>query len=230
MGSEAQVPQVPRVVRVPQVLIAASGVLIAATAAADVSGRVDVRTAAGSSPAATIVYAEPVDRAAPSRAVAARLLQKGKTFSPAVMVVPVGSTVDFPNQDPIFHNVFSLSSPAPFDLGLYRAGDTRKRTFNQPGTYRVFCNIHPQMTAFIVVVPTPYVTIARSDGRYSLDLPPGSYRVTARSERATPTSVDVTVKAGSETVPELKLDESRYVLLPHKNKFGQDYPASAYQK
>ena len=229
MGSELRVPRVPRVLRAVG-LIAVSLIWITATLNADVTGRVEVRTAGGSSPAATIVYAEPVDRPAPSRAVVARLLQKGKTFTPAVMVVPVGSTVDFPNQDPIFHNVFSLSTPAPFDLGLYRAGDTRKRTFAQPGTYRIFCNIHPQMTAFIVVAPTPYVTIAASDGRYSLDLPPGSYRVTARSERATPTTVEVIVKAGSETVPELKLDESRYVSLPHKNKFGQDYPASAYEK
>lgn len=200
------------------------------SAAADLSGRVEVRTATGVGAAPTVVYAEPVDQPGPWRPVTVRLVQRGKTFTPPVIAVPVGSTVDFPNQDAIFHNVFSLSQPVPFDLGLYRAGATKKRTFTQPGAYRVFCNIHPQMMALVLVVPTPYVTIAGADGRYSLDLPPGSYRVTARSDRATPVSVEVKVKGGSETAPDLSLDESRYVSLPHKNKFGQDYPASAYEK
>jgi plastocyanin len=206
------------------------GLLCPAVASADVTGRVAVRTAAGAIAAPTIVYAEPLDRPAPSRPITARLLQKEKTFTPAVIVVPVGSTVNFPNEDPIFHNVFSLSPPAPFDLGLYRAGATRTRTFRQAGGYRVFCNIHPQMTAFIVVAPTPYVAVAGANGRYTLELPAGSYRVTARSDRAAPVSVEVAVREGAETVPELTLDESRYVGMPHKNKFGQDYPASAYQK
>lgn len=221
-----------RVAKVPGVLgVAAFCWLLCPTmAVADVTGRVAVRTAAGVSSAPTIVYAEPLDRPAPSRPIVARLLQKEKTFSPAVIVVPVGSTVDFPNQDPIFHNVFSLSPPAPFDLGLYRAGDTRKRTFAQAGGYRVFCNIHPQMTAFIVVAPTPYVAVAGAGGRYTLALPAGSYRVTARSDRSSPVSVEVTVRADADTVPDLTLDESQYVSLQHKNKFGQDYPASAYDK
>ena len=132
---------------------------------ADVTGRVEIHTAPRTGPSQAIVYAEPVDRPAPARPATPRLLQRDKTFIPAVIVVPVGSTVDFPNQDDIFHNVFSLSAPAPFDLGLYRAGATKKRTFAQPGTYRVFCNIHPQMTAFIVVVPTPYVATVGEDGR-----------------------------------------------------------------
>jgi plastocyanin len=210
---------------------AASMALLAPTALlADVTGRVETHTAPRTGPSQAIVYAEPVDRPAPARPATPRLLQRDKTFIPAVIVVPVGSTVDFPNQDDIFHNVFSLSAPAPFDLGLYRAGATKKRTFAQPGTYRVFCNIHPQMTAFIVVVPTPYIATVGEDGRYSLELPPGTYRVTARSDRATPTAVEVTVKTGNESVPDITLDESRYVSVPHKNKFGQDYPASAYEK
>ena len=205
-------------------------VLYPAIAAADVTGRVAVRTAPATGPGAAVVYAEPLDRAAPARPIAARLLQRDKTFSPPVIAVPVGSTVDFPNHDSIFHNVFSLSPPSPFDLGLYRAGATKQRTFSRVGGYRVFCNIHPQMTAFIVVVPTPYVAVVGADGRYALDLPAGSYRVTARSDRAAPVSVEMTVRSGADTVPELTLDESRYVSVPHKNKFGQDYPASAYDK
>jgi plastocyanin len=201
-----------------------------AHAQADVTGRIETRTAPRTRPAQAIVYAEPVDRPAPTRPATLRLLQRDKTFIPAVMVVPVGSTLDFPNQDDIFHNVFSLSAPSPFDLGLYRAGATKKRTFAHPGTYRVFCNIHPQMTALIVVVATPYIATVGEDGRYSLELPPGTYRVTARSDRATPTTLEITVKTGNESIPDITLDESRYVSVPHKNKFGHDYPASAYEK
>jgi plastocyanin len=211
-------------------LIALACIAVPTITAADVGGRVSVRTAPGAVAAPTVVFAEPLDRQPPARPVAARLIQKDKTFVPGVVVVPVGSTVDFPNDDPIFHNVFSLSPPAPFDLGLYRSGATKERKFTQPGTYRVFCNIHPQMTALIVVVPTPYATVTSPDGRYSLDLPPGAYRVTARSDRAAPVSLEVTVRSGADTIPDLTLDESRYVALPHKNKFGRDYPASAYEK
>ena len=198
--------------------------------AAAVTGKVEVRTAPGASPAPTVVYAEPVDKPAPVRPLTVRLSQKNKTFTPAILAVPVGSTVEFPNDDPIFHNVFSLSAPAPFDLGLYRAGATKARQFAQPGSYRVFCNIHPQMMAHITVVPTPFVTIAGPDGRFTLDLPAGAYRITARSDRAAPVTVAMTVGAGVDTVPALTLDESRHVVLPHKNKFGQNYPASAYEK
>ena len=99
-----------------------------------------VRTVAQkSSPAATpVVYAEPLEQAAPRQPQKVVLGQKNKTFQPRVVAVPVGSTVEFPNNDQIFHNVFSLSLPQPFDLGLYRAGESKSRTFTQPGVYRVF--------------------------------------------------------------------------------------------
>lgn len=156
--------------------------------------------------------------------------QRRKTFLPHVLAVPLGSTVAFPNDDNIFHNVFSLSGPEPFDLGLYRAGASRARTFSQPGTYRVFCNIHPQMTAIVVVVNTPYVTTTGAEGRFSLDLPPGRYRLMAMSDRAEPVSVEVTAAAGAVVAPDLRLDETGWVLVQHKNKHGQDYPAAAYDR
>ena len=118
----------------PWFLAASIALLSPAAVAADVTGRVETHTAPRSRASQAIVYAEPVDRPAPARPATPRLVQRDKTFIPAVMVVPVGSTVDFPNQDDIFHNVFSLSAPAPFDLGLYRAGATKKRTFAQPGS------------------------------------------------------------------------------------------------
>ena len=116
--------------------------------------------------------------------------------------VPIGSTVEFPNEDTIFHNVFSLSGPQPFDLGLYRAGASRSKPFAQAGEYRVFCNIHPQMTALILVVPTPYVARPRPDGRFVLDLPPGRYRLTAVSQRGAPVSVEVIATAGTVEAPD----------------------------
>ena len=115
-------------------------------------------------------------------------------------------------------------------FGLYRAGASRERTFAHAGTYRVFCNIHPQMTALVVIVPTPYVIVAGTDGRFTLDLPPGRYRLTALSERAGPVSVDAVSTAGASTAPDLVLDESQWIATQHKNKFGQDYPAAAYKK
>jgi plastocyanin len=198
-------------------------------AAGPVSGVVRTETRPGVAPAAVIVYAEPVDAPAPRRPGRFTLTQRQKTFMPPVLAVPVGSTVTFPNEDVIFHNVFSLSGPEPFDLGLYRAGASRARVFNLPGAYRVFCNIHPQMTALIVVVPTPYVALAAPGGRYVLDLPPGRYRLTVLSAKAAPVTTELQSAAGASEAPLLTLDESQWVATPHKNKFGQDYPAAAYK-
>jgi plastocyanin len=207
-------------------LLAAAG----AAAAGPVSGTVRTRTREGVAPAAAVVYAEPLDAAAPRRPGRFTLAQKNKTFQPHLLPIPAGSTVEFPNNDPIFHNVFSLSQPQPFDLGLYRAGQSRARLFSQPGTYRVFCNIHPQMTAVVLVLPTPYATVAGNDGRFLLDLPPGRYRITALSERAEPVSVEVASVAGAITAPDLALDESSWVFVQHKDKFGKDYAAAAYRR
>ena len=199
-------------------------------AAGPVSGTVRTTTRPGVAPAAAVVYAEPLDAAAPRRPGEVALTQRNKTFMPHVLAAPVGSTVQFPNLDQIFHNVFSLSAPAPFDLGLYRAGASRARTFPQAGTYRVFCNIHPEMTAVVMIVPTPHVIVAGTDGRYSLDLPPGRYRLTAISERAAPVSIELSSTAGALTAPDIVLNESEWASAQHKNKFGQEYPAAAYKR
>jgi len=203
---------------------------VAPAAAGPVTGVVRTVARAGVPPATAVVYAEPIDAPASRLARRSTLAQKNKTFQPRVMVVPAGSTVDFPNNDGIFHNVFSLSGPQPFDLGLYRAGDTRARLFSAPGIYRVFCNIHPQMTAIIVVAPSAFATLAAPDGRFTLDLPPGRYRMTALSERTSPVSVEMTSTPGASTAPELTLDESAWAFAQHKNKFGKDYPTAAYQR
>jgi hypothetical protein len=147
-----------------------------------------------------------------------------------VVVVPLGSTVDFPNNDNIHHNVFSLSGPQPFDLGLYRSGESRPRTFVEPGIYRVFCNIHPQMTAIVVVAPSAFTAIVAADGRFTLDLPPGRYRLTALSERSAPVSIEIVSTPAASAAPEITLDESTWRFVQHKDKFGKDYPAAAYKR
>jgi plastocyanin len=207
-----------------------------------VSGLVRTRTRPDMAPAAAVVYAEPLDSPASrggaafastagrQTAAPAALTQKHKMFQPQVLAVPMGATVAFPNQDPIFHNVFSLSGPQPFDLGLYRAGQARVRTFTEPGVYRVFCNIHPEMTALVLVVPTAYAAQADADGRFSLELPPGRYRLTAVSPRAPAISAEIVSTAGASEAPVLTLDESAWTPTPHKNKYGQDYSAASYRR
>jgi plastocyanin len=197
---------------------------------AEVAGRVRAIGRANRVAVTTIVYAESLGGQTPTRPGRFKLVQKNKTFNPRVLAVPVGSTVDFPNQDPIFHNAFSLSRPGPFDLGLYQAGTSKSRTFSEPATYRVFCNIHPQMTAVILVLPTSFIAEVTPSGSYRLDLPPGRYRVTAWSERSQLASAEITVSSSAVTAPELALDESKFVEAQHKNKYGQDYPKSAYGK
>lgn len=214
----------------PGVLFALAAIAPGLAHAGPVSGSVRTVTRPGVAPAGSIVYAEPIDEAAARRVGTFVMTQRDKTFQPRLLPVPAGSTVQFPNKDAIFHNVFSLSGPQPFDLGLYRSGASKRRTFIDPGTYRVFCNIHPQMTALIVVVPTPYVAISGPDGRFVLDLPPGRYRLTALSERAGPVSAEVVSTAGAVAGPQLTLDESAWVAVQHKNKFGLDYPPEAYKK
>ena len=193
-----------------------------------VKGTIATRVRPGATAAMPVVYAERLDGPTPSRPGSFAVTQKGKAFSPRVLAVPLGSSVSFPNEDPIFHNVFSLSLPQPFDLGLYRAGAAKTRTFTDAAAYFVFCNIHPQMAAFLVVAPSPWVATAGPGGVWTLDLPPGRYRITALSERASPTTVDVTVRAGGAEAPPLSLDESVAVTTPHLNKFGKPYPKSAY--
>ena len=102
--------------------------------------------------------------------------------------------------------------------------------FAKPGVYHVFCNIHPQMAAFLVVAPTPYVTVAGQDGAWRLEVPAGRYRVTALSERAAPVTVEVSVSGGAAAVSGLVLDESAFVSTEHLNKFGKPYPKDAYKR
>lgn len=158
-----------------------------------------------------------------------RIVQQNKTFSPHVLVVPVGSFVDFPNLDPIFHNVFSLFDGRRFDLGLYEAGTTRGVSFTRPGVCFVFCNIHPEMSAVVVAVDSPYYGQSSAAGTISVaDVPPGRYRMSVWHERFKPEDAaefpkEISVTAPSTALPPIRLVEASRVPAPHTNKFGHDY-------
>lgn len=113
---------------------------------------------------------------APAENVSAELKQQNRMFLPETLVIPVGATVSFPNLDPIFHNVFSFSRPSTFDLGNYPQGETRKVTFRKAGIVSVFCHLHSNMSASIVVAPSRWYASPNADGGYALkDVPPGNY-------------------------------------------------------
>lgn len=152
------------------------------------------------------------------------MTMKGKSFTPRVAVVPVGGTVEFPNEDPILHNVFSVSGENRFDLDLYKRPKSGSWTFQHPGVVRVYCNIHPQMSAVVLVRDNPWFTKAAQDGSFELsDLPPGKYLLKAWHERGGEAEKEITVTARGEATAQLALDASGYKRLPHKNKFGKDY-------
>ena len=187
-----------------------------------------------------VVYLMPLQRITGSPAVrngpASRrfqLVQKNKRFMPHVLVVPVGAVVEFPNHDPFFHNVFSLFEGKRFDLGLYEAGATRTITFNTPGVSYIFCNIHPEMSAVIIVTKSPYYAVSDTAGEVTISaVPAGRYRLNIWHERCLPEALrslsrEVDLFPGSTSLGELRLPESGDLLSKHKNLYGRDYDPTA---
>jgi len=126
--------------------------------------------------------------------------QRNLTFEPHVLAVPKGSMVEFPNGDPIFHNVFSLSRAASFDLGRYPRGSSRSVRFDEPGIVKVFCHVHSDMSAVIVVLDNPYFISPDERGRFRIDdIPPGDYVVVGWHERARPVRRKVRIERGETT-------------------------------
>ena len=161
-----------------------------------------------------------------------RLVQRNKSFEPHLLVVPVGAVVAFPNRDPFFHNVFSLFEGKRFDLGLYEAGSTRDVHFDKPGISYIFCNIHPEMSAVVVALDTPYYGVSDARGQIVIaNVPSGKYTLQVWYESALPETLkamtrEVTVSDASSTLGVLRLAEAN---LPatHKNLYGRDYDSPA---
>jgi hypothetical protein len=123
--------------------------------------------------------------------------QHNETFVPHLIAITTGTTVDFPNSDKFYHNVFSLSKAAKFDLGRYAAGHSKSIAFNRPGIVRVFCEIHSHMNAFILVFSHPFFGMTDTEGRYRIDaVPPGTYNVVAWNEGTSSEPKAVTVPDG----------------------------------
>lgn len=168
----------------------------------------------------------PQRAARPSRLV---MTQRGKRFIPHVLAVEVGSEVDFPNEDPFFHNVFSIFDGRRFDLGLYASGETRPVNFNRPGISYIFCNIHPQMSAIVLALETPYHAQSNSRGAFEIaSVPEGRYRLKVWHERATPEHLSTlarNIQVGSSDLDLgiIRLSEEGYIPRPHRNKHGEEY-------
>jgi plastocyanin len=160
------------------------------------------------------------------------MLQHDKTFEPNLLVVPLGSIVDFPNLDPWFHNVFSLYQGKRFDLGLYQAGAEKAVLFDRPGPSFLFCNIHPQMTAVILTVNSALFGISDKNGHVSIHhVPAGRYTLHAWYEDAASNLTDLSQRAldigpGENVLPVLSITVTKHDHA-HKNKYGLDYDPEA---
>ena len=181
-----------------------------------------------------LVWLTPVGPPTPDMAavvpsiVPPRLTQHNKSFSPHLLVVPVGSLVEFPNRDPFFHNVFSLFEGKRFDLGLYEAGTNRSVRFDKPGISYIFCNIHAEMSAVVVALVTPYYGISDQQGVLTIPhVPPGRYILSVWYETALPEALDamtheVTISEEHASLGLFRIPAAS-LPPPHKNKYGGDY-------
>ncbi|MHB8652385.1 MAG: cupredoxin domain-containing protein [Terriglobia bacterium] len=158
-----------------------------------------------------------------------QLVQTHKQFEPHLLVVPVGSMVEFPNRDPFFHNVFSLYDGKRFDLGLYEAGATRSIKFDRAGVSFIFCNIHPQMSAVIIAIKTPYYGMPDKSGAVEIhSVPAGRYRMEIWSENVLPETLksmarEVNVSEEESSLGTIVFKPARNLLAGHKNMYGVDY-------
>ena len=135
-----------------------------------------------------------------------RMEQEGLAFKPHVLAIEKGTEIEFPNRDMLFHNVFSLSKPATFDLGRFPPSASKSLTFDKPGIVKVFCHIHSDMSGVIVVLDNPFFASPGRDGRFVIEgIPPGEYRVVAWHERAHVSSKRVRIENGKASVLDFEI-------------------------
>ncbi len=203
--------------------------LASSLSAATISGKMNFVTKRGQNPVVheTLVWLEPVSGKAPKVAPGSfQMVTRGKMLMPHVLAIPVGSTVQFPNDDPISHNLFSLSSNNSFDLGLYRKGGGKAQKFDSAGPVNVYCNVHPSMSAVIQVMDTPYYAFADPNGNYAIaNVPPGRYRMIGWNEQGgqIESPIEVTAAGTVSGNVVLMLDSRNYRVSQHLNKLGKPY-------
>jgi len=214
----------------PQFFGALAALAALPLAAATVSGKISFITKRGQNPVVneTLVWLEPAGKAVRKPPQTFQMMTRGKTLVPHVLAIPLGSTVEFPNDDPISHNLFSLSTANTFDLGLYRRGAGKSHKFDIPGVVNVYCNVHPNMSSVIHVMATPYYTFADAAGNYALaDIPPGKYRLVVWNEQGGQSNSEVGVSAAGTVsgALALTLDSRNYRITQHMDKTGKPYQA-----
>lgn len=225
----------------PTLCMALTGIFVAAGSASGQQGPVTARVqlvskgqnaSAVGGDAGVVVWLKVLDAPARNEEPAPKrqkLVQSHKTFEPHLLVVQVGSVVDFPNRDPFFHNVFSLFEGKRFDLGLYEAGATNSVRFDRAGVSFLFCNIHPEMSAVVVSVDTPYFGVSDASGKVNIaNVPDGRYEVHYWSERSLPELLKqltrtVTITNSDRNLAVTQVVENPNFSTAHKNKYGQDY-------
>jgi plastocyanin len=205
------------------------GLFLSDLSAAVVNGKVMFLTKRGQRPVVneTLVWLDAAGRAPKRPGSTFTMTTRSKAFLPHVLAVPAGSTIGFPNEDPISHNLFSLTPGHTFDLGLYRKGPGKTEKFETPGVVNIYCNIHPNMSAVVHVMQTPYYGFADANGDYSFDVPAGKYRVTAWNEQGGSISSDIDVKSDGVVAGAtlLTIDGRNFRAVQHTNKNGQAYRA-----
>ena len=212
-------------------LVGVALIALAGRAAAQgtVSGQVTILEKAGEATSdfgSTVVWVEPASgsRSRPAPAMKAQIAMDGRKFVPRLRVITSGSTVDFPNQDPFNHNIFSNADGGQFDLGLYGRGEGKSAVFAKAGAYPIYCNIHSRMTGYIIVVPTMLFAQGEGDGKWAIEkVPPGRYVLHVWHERAAEVTRDLSVSGAGASGIAVQLDAKGFKVLAHKNKFGQDY-------
>ena len=191
----------------------------------DLQGKLTILDKGGKRASDVVTAVLWLDGASGGRPATVQIGTQDKSFAPSVVVAAPGSSVSFPNYDPFNHNVFSLAEDNPFDLGLYGRGETRVARFAKPGIIPVYCNVHAQMAAVVVIIESPFHTRPAADGSFTFSgVPPGSYRLQVWHDRGGRITQPITV--GSNPPPiDLTLDASSFKAKPHLNKFGKPYPS-----